>query len=499
MKKMAFCISSFILLLVVITTPNAMAQNKIKSIKYMNHKYKGVVNSNKIPDGEGELEMFGVKGLIRGLFRGNYVENATINAGRIVYSGSLTFDESNNITLKAGGTFLYYYFLDPKNYDSTLKESYGDKTVSEQLTSDKTVGIGAFDVLEKAIYCPRKLVDEREVPFVPIIARLKTRQFEYTDYVKDFLDHLNKVVRSKRVYVLDIEPVEDSRFLGFKDEKGRLWDFYGKGKYKVTYPDGSFHYEDTRTPIGHLSNYEEWTINIPEVGVAEYADKFVVSALPLCFKLRGGIEVYCQSQNELKFDELILSKDFSKIKWHRLCVKFKNINPENISEKEVEKLLQENIVPLLGENRYEVISDNSFDNVIGYYEKFDKDGFAHDGCNYSYLSKETIDKKTSAYRAKEEAKEKKENAKVVAYWTKRFGFNPFNKSASQLISVGRSFSVVLDFVKNYYVQGCLYYFSYYEDRGVSKSYYIYKVGRSNTTRVGRIIVSNDRISYVRWN
>lgn len=91
------------------------------------------------------------------------------------------------------------------------------------------------------------------------------------------------------------------------------------------------------------------------------------------------------------------------------------------------------------------------------------------------------------------AEEKASNAKLASY-TKRFGFNPSGKSIKQLVAVGRSFSLVNDYLNDYYVGGQNFWFSFAEDTGISKGYRVIM----NNKRVGYIYVQNNRIISVTW-
>ncbi len=93
------------------------------------------------------------------------------------------------------------------------------------------------------------------------------------------------------------------------------------------------------------------------------------------------------------------------------------------------------------------------------------------------------------------AQEKQKRLKAtVASYTKRLGFDPSTKSIKQLISAGRPFSLINDYLNEFYVDGNNYYFSFAEDTGISKGYRIIK----NRKRVGIIYVQNGRIISVRW-
>lgn len=117
-------------------------------------------------------------------------------------------------------------------------------------------------------------------------------------------------------------------------------------------------------------------------------------------------------------------------------------------------------------------------NTIGYYE------------NGKYKSNEYI-----------AAEEDKAWKAAVAPYTKRFGFNPSEKSAKQLITYGRSFSLLKDWY--YFLRDhdyTYYFFNIHEDRGSVKCYGIfYDKNLSNRgKKVGYIWVAGGKITSVKW-
>jgi hypothetical protein len=117
--------------------------------------------------------------------------------------------------------------------------------------------------------------------------------------------------------------------------------------------------------------------------------------------------------------------------------------------------------------------------------------------NYTEGKYISIEEENAAYNAKvakEEAAKAKANEEELAPYIRRFGFNPTGKSIKQLVTVGRSYSLVRDYVNNYYVQGRNFAFSLGEDTGISKGYWVLL----NRKRVGFIYVQRDRIISVKW-
>lgn len=109
--------------------------------------------------------------------------------------------------------------------------------------------------------------------------------------------------------------------------------------------------------------------------------------------------------------------------------------------------------------------------------------------------------KYTTLEASKAADEKALKEKLASF-TKRFGFNPDGKGAKQLITYGRSLSLLTEwyyFRKNHELS--YYFFNLHQDLGSQKCYGIYyaKDYYSNSgTRQGYIWVKGDRITSVEW-
>lgn len=143
-------------------------------------------------------------------------------------------------------------------------------------------------------------------------------------------------------------------------------------------------------------------------------------------KIKDDITLYLiddPDRYKYEFEELYNSKDFSKM-GKTYNIKFDKINPKTMSEKEMGDLIRKKIVPMFGEHEYIVIDyANSIKNVIGRYDRFDKDGYGtHDSnIDYSYLSIETINKKIGAYESKKQQKKKKNIRRIMPKHVKNLG------------------------------------------------------------------------------
>lgn len=500
MKKNTIILCCVFLLLAVLTQ-SAMAQNKIKKVKYMNHKYYGEVTSKKVPDGEGAIEFYGDKEFIKGFFQANYVKNATFDCSYIQYTGDLTFDESNYITLKKGGTITYDYRLPPYYEDKeedwqvkNWKNKLFNGKIHQLLTKDKKIGVSFINEDQKVVPFPIMFVDEgkakeMEVPLVPIEVMLELKRDLY----------------GKWTYFINEESLKHPRVKEFKDDQGRIWNFYGYNRYKVTYPDNSFF---SRT--GDDSKDVKLRVNIPDLGVAE------VDGAQLRFKLNNRSEILFGLSDNFGFaaerDFIEMQKsDLSNVSSHFANtssdyaeVLFSDKDLENMSDNEVEKLIRERIVSKFGERKYFVKSrtdGGSYGRFKDYsfYGRFSK----LEDSNYSYLSWENESKLENAYNAEKQAERKKAEDAFDADLKKQFGFNPSYAPLSSLVSNGQKFYSVKNYLERYGYNGKIYYFRIAADYGYSKNYYLYKKlyyfgsGQANP-RVAIVSVSNNKITSVRW-
>ncbi len=181
-----------------------------------------------------------------------------------------------------------------------------------------------------------------------------------------------------------------------------------------------------------------------------------------------------------------------------------------LPDNEIAKIIREKVIELFGKDIENTSSENGsyfywssvwLDEHDGYHgidiyslETEEKLGLyigkQLSSDNDRYVSEK---KRKADIEAKEKAKEKALQAKLAPY-IRRFGFNPSGKSLKQLVTVGRSFSLLNDYFHDYYIQGSDCFFSFAEDTGISKGYRVVK----NRKRVGYVYVQRDRIISVTW-
>ena len=119
------------ILMLVVTLIMALGMNqsvmaKEKKVKYLGHNYRGEVNDQKVPAGKGVMNVHGL--VIEGDFSDHSVSNAEVwrttylGTSNTTFNGTITYDESENIVLKAGGVIsTKYYYSDPNYYSGDRK------------------------------------------------------------------------------------------------------------------------------------------------------------------------------------------------------------------------------------------------------------------------------------------------------------------------------------------------------------------------------------------
>ena len=154
---------------------------------------------------------------------------------------------------------------------------------------------------------------------------------------------------------------------------------------------------------------------------------------------------------------------------------------ESLSIQDKTKLLKENIEVFIldGINVSVLNKKGDYGDIVGIYDQG------------KYVSAESI-----------KAAEEKALKSKLASFTKRFGFNPDGKGAKQLITYGRSLSLLTEWYYFRKDHQCSYYFfNLHQDLGSQKCYGIYYAKdyySNNGKRQGYIWVKGDRITSVEW-
>ena len=457
---------------------NAFSQennNKVKKVDYLGHKYKGQVNADKIPDGKGYITIGDF--YIGGSFEGSTVSEAKVSLNHgdgTRFLGTIKFDESNNIELKAGGVYVVYY----RNIYHTKDRLETRDTLSQ----DKIVDSNSFE--------PKSASVTREMFFSEISSKLNPpstyykkvplRKGEYTIYGSPE-KHIGFIDDQDERRNVDKEPFTVNNF---KDNQGRIWDYnrherdYGSSavvvSYKVTYPDGSYYSHKD-------GQYDEWKIYYPD-------GKSLTSQGALTIP-EGNLDInYPQDWNSADdFMKWNSSKTIPKKSSRNYDLSFvcKNNEFSSMSNDAIVSFVKEKLMPYIDAHSNDKITLYNKSGVAGvYYFKDDK-----------YVSE--IDRKKEA-DAKEAADVKAHQAEIASF-TKRFGFNPVGKKVGQLTTVGRSFKLLREwnaYVASHYALLYSYMrFNLSIDHGNSKCY---DMILDDMRKVGYIWVRGDKVSSVVW-
>ena len=468
---------------------NAFSQenkNKVKKVDYLGHKYKGQVNADKIPDGKGNITIGDF--YIAGYFEGSTVSGATVSktyGDGADFLGTIQFDASNQIELKAGGVYIIPY----RNIYHTQ-----DRLITrDTLRQDKIVDSNSFEPKSASItkeMFPSRMNRSLNPPSRFYI-KVPLRKGEYTIYgsPEKHIGFIDDIIDDERRNV-DAELFE---IKNFKDNQGRVWDYKRSERagrsgrfvsYKVTYPNGNYysHQED--------EEFDQWKIYYPDGQSLTSEGEYTIPEGVLSFHFSTKFE---SADDFLKWSN---SKEIHKARSfdNKLDFTFNNSDYLTMSNDAIETFVKEKLMPYIdGDNDTEITLINKDGVEIGKYNYG----------NGQYVSKIEREAAEEAKRKAEEAKTEKELKAKIAPFTKRFGFNPDGKVGKQLITYGRSLSLLKDwyyFRKNHELP--YYFFNLHQDLGSQKCYGIYYAkdyDSNNGKRQGYIWVKGDRIISVEWN
>lgn len=447
-------IAFFLLLLAMMAMPQETVA-KDKKVKYLGHNYQGAVDNNKAPAGNGTMNVNGL--LIEGIFdthsatdaevwRTSYLGNSTTK-----FNGTITYDDSEYITLKAGGIITTTYF----GYNENDK-----KYAKETLKEDRKVNRDNFE--------PKEL--KLSYSFKPEISQELTPPLELAiDYSISL-----RANKNDEIVFIDLSDKDKEnlrRVSGYKDSQGRIWNYVhndNNHEYTVKYPDGSWYsYVYVRdSKVGDI-----WEIHYPDGKVIkkDIKDEIDLGNSFLVDTQRGADNfIKLKNQSSIGFSD-------GYVKVHSNYYDF-----GAISSKEGEKIIKENLLSDLKIDKFYITTADGFRTIIGEFE------------NGKYTSK-VEKKKAETVAMNNDAKAR------IASFTRRFGFDPMGKSLKELVKVGRSYKLLVDFF-NFYNDWtkddltCPYWLKLFVDRGNTKGYDMRSCGKD----VGVVWVTGDKVSKVVW-
>lgn len=472
MKKNSILLFAMTLIIEFCFTPSVMA--KEKKVKYLGHNYRGEVNDKKIPAGEGTMNVNGL--LIKGDFDDHSAKDAEVwrtdymGTSNTTFEGTITYDDSNNIVLKTGGVLKTKYYL--TDYEgSTRLVRANPYFVKDTLKEDRVVNSSNFEPKEL------KIPVDYQIQLNDGFEKLNPPVVKISYSVG--LTHVNNCNGQKiDMDVFCIYPRNGFHISDYKDGEGRIWDYDQdpvSKSFTVKYPNGSYcNYSYYHSDYKYDYNCS-WEIHYPDgkIVTSKYDGKNEVIyyigklklSIPTNQSIGSQIDFANCFYNNLK-KEKFTTKYYSNLRW--IDITSESYNFEKLSNSEVERIIREEVIPFIENGEYEHLSYNV---SSGYY------------INGKFFNKKQE-------KAKKEAEEKRNHTKAVAYWTKRFGFNPETRTNGQLISVGRSFKLLCDWYKS----SSFIWFDLVKQTGSSKCYQI----KNGSILWGHVWVTGDKVSSVTW-
>ena len=431
MKKRCVLISMVILAVTFGMTQNVMA----KKIVYLGHQYDGKVNSKNIPEGKGSINVNGL--IINGTFNASSVTDAevhrtyTMGAVNKRFHGEVTFDTSEDIVLKAGGTISTKYYYDGL-YNHTLRLKADPSWAHEKLTEDRVVNSSNFESQKARLSCKRKIDFQLREMYM-----LEPPEVDsyYTVDISHVTEYQGQSVEMD-AYITTADDIHapDKLFTttGFEDEQGRLWDYICTGQkdimFSVKYPNGNMyqcadlgtknisaeiHFPDGKT-ISVFSKYDdhEYKYNLGRLSVYESGTAYT-----------PGVFMDDIQKESFAFREDTQSLD--------VCSD--SIDLEKLSKQEMVKMLQENLLPYLTTdmivNVYKGMGNRTDDNWLGQYKSIDN----------SFYSRADRDAKIAAANAKANAEKAKQAAAEKAAYQqlcREFGKNYVDAAQEGKVIIG---------------------------------------------------------------
>lgn len=336
------------LLVVVMVMPHEAVAKKVT---YLGHYYNGKLNKNKVPEGKGEMNVGGL--VITGVFDDRVVTDAVVRIMDEIegphncrFCGTVNYDESEYITLNAGGLFFTRYY----------NNRWGSETVisNSDLMNDKNELIDTLK--ENRIVKAYGFSFEKNIIEVPFYYDLDDRNLGFKSYYGDILsDDMLKLdpptgkiktyctMKLKKVKVRNFNNTygnetnvfslnNDGRFEirsidGYKDSKGRLWSLRlnSEGKiesFSVRYPNGDV-----------FSTEEKWEIHYPNGQIIRWNSNYIDMGKGMYLKAKIG-----------DFFDLRGKDKFYPTKAYDYCI-YDNSFEKTTPPSEVEKIIKEKLGP----------------------------------------------------------------------------------------------------------------------------------------------------------
>lgn len=441
-----------------------------KKLVYLGHNYDGKVK-NKVPEGEGEIFVGNLK--ILGTFSANTVTNASVSwydqtIPNVMFLGTVIFDESNDITLKAGGMFKTFYF--PNKYDHRIDDR---KSFDETLAEDRITSSLSVDSLfnPKTLKIPythsEKNNDNADLNYnlnyngfnIPNYLTVKEYKYVRLEDIECPIDQWGRYKVKTKAFIYE-KPYWDVKkpiiMKDFKDNEGRTWninyDVYNhESTWTVSYPGGSWY---TKNAMDLNNSFE---LHYSDGAVVKTTKKYWYYLI-----FDDGIWISTSSMKK-DFIQNVKQNQFSIPEYENgyRYIYSADINFETFSEQDVKKFIEEKILPRF-KRKEGVIefclvkdADDTQKNIVAWY----KDG------------KTTLTKKQQAQANESVRKEYSEN---VARLKKAYGAKYVDAAMKGNLLVGMPLDLLsetkfwYDYTNNYKLQPYM-------------SYYAWSVFKHNTT------------------
>ena len=481
MNKKTIIMSFVALFMALGMSQSVMA--KEKKVKYLGHYYRGEVNDKKVPAGKGIMNVNGL--MIKGDFSDHSVSNAKVwrieylGTANTEFSGTITYDESDNIVLKAGGVLSTKYYKLRYKGSSSLQSNH-PSFIENTLKEDRVVNSGNIEPVELTFPSKFEIEDYYFKKLNPPVFK--------TSYTVG-LTHVDWYAGQKiNMDVFCEYPRDDERsyISNYKDNEGRIWNFdidnNKKGRFSVKYPNGSyFEYESKdgfysvfwgiRYPNGKIVKTNcksiDWSGHSPAYDMGSHILKTNCR-----ISVWDIIEVFAKNVNNDKF----------LAPCRQISITSDSLDFSKFSNSEMEKFIREEVIPYVDNGTSEYAT---YTTPNGKYEE----------------GVFTSNEQAAAAQAKRDAEKSAVLNKSIASFKKKYGFDPSVNDVKYIVKVGRNLLGILD-ARNEWVndyannRNAIVTVSLAKDQGASKCY---KFFWYNTAYYcGYFWVRNNVITSIHW-
>lgn len=456
---------------------------KEKKVKYLGHNYKGEVDDNKVPSGKGIMNVNGL--MIEGTFNNCTVTDAEVWRTAVLgtinttFKGIITYDESENIVLKAGGeiTTKYYY----GDYGSSNSISCDPSVMTDLLKENRIVNSNNFEPNELEIQIPMAIL-----PLTPLEHELKIPSFKTSCTVG--LTHITQY-RGKNVnmnvFVVDRQKSSSGIVENYKDDIGRIWNYKLESMsypysgesietISILYPNGS---KFSCTSDKKMCKSVSWELHYKDGKVVKtnwlstgFGRIFYIGDFSISYQ--AGVN--CWSITKVFLDNLEKDKFIAPYEYD-ISLHSNSLDFSKLSNKEIEKYISEEVIPFI--------------------ESGDKCVYTTDWGKYKN-GVFTSNKEVEAAKKARAAAAAKEMRSYIAQFKKKYGFDPSAISYKNVIVPGRSWNALAawnEWCNSYGNFMETIYVTLLRDSGSSK-YYSFGMGAYK----GNFWITNGKITSVRW-